>query len=159
MTAVKEPPLSVIPYMDCTGSTSQGGECPDGSLSLPSGFRTFPVRNDSGESGHPPLPVIPRLDYASEALRQIGNCQLTETSIAGGRVSIPLVSDLQEGSGIESCRPLMRSQEKVLQKALKRREPRRTRRALRRAFLFLRGLRVLRGSRLLGFLRQPPSRG
>ena len=25
MTAVKEPPHSVIPYMDCTGSTSQGG--------------------------------------------------------------------------------------------------------------------------------------
>ena len=41
------------------------------------------------------------------------------------------------------------------QKALKRREPRRTRRAQRRAFLFLSGLRVLRGSRLLGFLRHP----
>ena len=39
--------------------------------------------------------------------------------------------------------------------ALKRREPRRTRRALRRAFLFLGALRVLRGSRLLCFLQQP----
>ena len=44
-------------------------------------------------------------------------------------------------------------------KALKRREPRRTRRAQRRAFLFLSGLRVLRGSWLLGFLRQPQQRG
>ena len=43
-------------------------------------------------------------------------------------------------------------------KALKRREPRRTRRARRRAFLFLSGLRVLRGSRLLGFLQHPQRR-
>ena len=45
-----------------------------------------------------------------------------------------------------------------MQKALKRREPRRARRALRRAFLFLCVLRVLRGSRLLCFLRHLPSR-
>ena len=38
---------------------------------------------------------------------------------------------------------------------LKRMEPRRTRRAQRRAFLFLCDLRVLGGSRLLCFLRQP----
>ena len=48
--------------------------------------------------------------------------------------------------------------ERVLQKPLKRREPRRTRRALRRAFLFLSGLSVLRGSRLLSFLPRPPER-
>ena len=44
------------------------------------------------------------------------------------------------------------------QKALKRREPRRTRRARRRAFLFLCVPRVLSGSRLLCFLRQPRRR-
>ena len=47
---------------------------------------------------------------------------------------------------------------RLSQKPLKRREPRRTRRALRRAFLFLSGLRGLRGSRLLSFLRRPPTR-
>ena len=31
----------VILYMDCTGSTPQGGECPDRWLSLPDGFRTI----------------------------------------------------------------------------------------------------------------------
>lgn len=33
--------------MDCTGPTSQGGECPGRWLSLPDRFRTIPVRNDS----------------------------------------------------------------------------------------------------------------
>ena len=53
------------------------------------------------------------------------------------------------GTMIESTSNLSSSRRRASQKVQKRREPRRTRRARRRAFLFLCGLRVLRGSRLL----------
>ena len=59
------PPLSVIPYMDCTGSTSQGGECPkDG----------YPSQVDSVQSLYGMTAVrevIPHMDCARRDLRLV----------------------------------------------------------------------------------------